>query len=63
MFWKKGSRTITSYKYNPFHLIVNAQPDDAGNYSCHVQNKYGRANDSTELKVLCKYKFDLLFTL
>ncbi|XP_071181848.1 uncharacterized protein [Mytilus edulis] len=52
MYWNKGSHRITHYKYNPFLIIKIAKPNDAGNYSCHVENKYGKAHDSTEIKVL-----------
>lgn len=60
MFWKKGSNYINGYyhKYNTIFTINNVQIGDAGIYSCHVKNDYGSANDSTELKVLCKYKLD-----
>lgn len=58
MYWNKGSHRITHYKYNPFLIIKIAKPNDAGNYSCHVENKYGKAHDSTEIKVLCEYKVD-----
>ncbi|CAG2257050.1 TTN [Mytilus edulis] len=52
MYWNKGSHRIINYKYNPFMIITIAKLVDAGNYSCHVRNKYGPASDSAELKVL-----------
>ncbi|CAG2200499.1 Tyrosine-protein phosphatase 1,Tyrosine-protein phosphatase non-receptor type 13,Tyrosine-protein phosphatase non-receptor type 7,Tyrosine-protein phosphatase non-receptor type 4 [Mytilus edulis] len=60
MYWNKGSHRITHYKYNPFLIIKIAKPNDAGNYSCHVENKYGKnTHDSIEIKVLCEYSTGL----
>lgn len=65
MKWKKGSFDIKNSKRytigssdKPYLIIKNAKVRDAGIYSFHVQNKYGSKEDSTELKIICKFIFN-----